>query len=749
VTATLTRQTAQARSDGAVESVVDRADLSVVCFEPGEAAICSGQVYHRRTRPAVHEFARPVSYVWVDPDHPEQLCDRHPLWSARLPAPARFRRRDYGLDPTGSLADAARDDLATLLGDRPAGPVRMLTQMRRWGWLFNPITVYLVWDDAQHDQDAEQGKEARDQRVEPRCSVEPAGPVGAVLEVSNTPWKERIRYPVALDVADGWWQGRTDKALHVSPFLDEDHRYDVRVRGDGSTIELDVDVVPHGMDTPILRTGLRLEPTRPTRRALGAALRSLSTHRVSFGIHTEALRLWWKRVPFVPHPAKRAPKPSAQSDDDTEESRPVGRGPMSVSAVQSERLMTHAERDAVTRRGPGATVAEWTTRSILRRARHERLTVDERTRRRTGTTVYGTSAGDVDIHAAITVTDERAFAALAREGSIGLGRGFIEGWWTSDDPVAVVQFAIRNLEPLDRLRNRWHGATGWATDRVRFALPRDTRERNRDDIGAHYDIGNEFFRLFLDETMTYSSAVFASPDASLADGSRHKYDLLLDKLGVSAGDHLLEIGSGWGGMAIRAATERDARVTTTTISTQQLDEASRRVASAGVADRVTLLDVDWRDLEGTYDHVVSIEMIEAVDWRDYDDYFAMIERCLRPGGRAAIQAICLPDDRWGRAKNTEDFIRRFVFPNGFLPSVAAIRDSVGRATRLDVVDVDDITPHYAETLRRWRTRFDARLDEVAELGLDERFQRLWRFYLAYCEAGFSEGHIRAVQLTVA
>ena len=741
MTATLARDTA-VTSEHAVERDID--DASVVPFEPGEAAICGGQVYHRRTRPTVHEFARPVSYVWLDPDDPDELCEPHPLWSARRPAPARFRRRDYGLDASGSLADAARADLATVLGDRPSGPVRMLTQVRRWGWLFNPITVYLVWDATRPD--AQSGRQ--------RDSVATAGPVGAVLEVSNTPWKERIRYPIALDIADGWWQGRTDKALHVSPFLGEDHRYDVRVRGDGSGIALDVDVVPNGMEEPIVLTGLRVEATRPTRRSLGAALRSLSTHRVSLGIHVEAFRLWWKRVPFVSHPAKRAPRLSTQpadgdNEDGNEQPSPVRRGPMSASAVRSERLMAHADRGAVSRRGPVATIAEWAARRVLRRAPHERLTVNERTSRRTASTEYGSTDGDVEIDAKVTVVDERAYAALAREGSIGLGRGFVEGWWTSDDPVAVVQFAIRNLESLDRLRNRWYDATGWATDRVRFALPRDTRERNRDDIGAHYDIGNAFFRLFLDETMTYSSAVFPSPDASLADASRHKYDLLLDKLGVSAGDQLLEIGTGWGGMAIRAATERDAHVTTTTISAEQMNEASCRVADADVADRVTLLDADWRDLGGTYDHVVSIEMIEAVDWRDYDDFFATIERRLRPGGRAAVQAICLPDDRWGRAKNTEDFIRRFVFPNGFLPSVGAIRDSVGRATGLRVVDVDDITPHYAETLRRWRAAFDDRLDEVAALGLDDRFQRLWRFYLAYCEAGFRERHVRVVQLTIA
>ncbi len=385
--------------------------------------------------------------------------------------------------------------------------------------------------------------------------------------------------------------------------------------------------------------------------------------------------------------------------------------------------------------------------ALLRRMGSERLTVHERCEGAEPVThVFGPGGG---LHGEITVHDRRAYSAVLTEGSIGLGRGFVEGWWTSDDPVTVVRAIIRNMDVIDRARDRLHLATGWATDRVRTRLPRDTRQRNRDDIGAHYDIGNTFFELFLDETMTYSSGVFPTADATLADASRHKYDVLLRKLGVTADHHLLEIGTGWGGMAIRAAGTVGCRVTTTTISAEQLDEARRRVEGAGLGDRVALLDNDWRDLRGRHDRVVSIEMIEAVDWRDYDAYFARIEDCLAPDGLAAIQAICLPDQRWDRAKNTEDFIRRFVFPNGFLPSVGAIGESVRRATRMHVIDVEDLTAHYAETLRRWRERFDSRLDEVAELGLDARFQRLWRFYLAYCEAGFLERHCTVVQMVLA
>jgi cyclopropane-fatty-acyl-phospholipid synthase len=349
----------------------------------------------------------------------------------------------------------------------------------------------------------------------------------------------------------------------------------------------------------------------------------------------------------------------------------------------------------------------------------------------------------------IIIRDERAYVSLITEGAIGLGRGFIEGWWESPDPVTAVRVIIRNVAPIDAVRNKIHRRTGWLTDRLRAVRPRRGRSGNREDIAAHYDLGNPFFELFLDETMTYSSAVFPSPDATLAEGSLHKYDTLLGKLAIDQTHRLLEIGTGWGGLAIRAAQTVGCDVTTTTISAEQFAEAKRRVADAGHNDRVKLLDADWRDLTGTFDRVISIEMIEAVDWRDYDDFFASIEQRMKPDGLAVIQAICFPDNRYDRAKNTEDFILRFIFPNGCLASIGAITKSVSRATRMQVIDVEEFSWHYAETLRRWHARFDERIDDVRALGLDDRFCRLWKFYFAYCEAGFRERHVTVNQIVIA
>jgi len=683
----------------------------------GAPAVCPGSVRHLRTQPAEHGFCYPLSYVWIDPDDPGALCAAHPFWSASRPAPARFRRGDYGTRSTGSLSDGVRAELEPVLGRRPVGAVRMLTQIRRWGWLFNPITVYVVWH------------------------VDPERPVGVVLEVTNTPWKERHRYAVALGTPDpdGWMAAQTDKELHVSPFLDERYRYDVGLRGIGDRIEVRLDVVGHGSCDPTIRTSMQVERHTATRAALSRSLRTnpFPTHRVSLGIHVEALRLWLKRVPFVPHPAKRSnaghQDPKMTTGTTTE--------------VHPERLLAHAEtsRPVSIAERRGGRVTSTAMHLLLGRIGTDRLEIAERIPGREPVDrSYGPGG---ELMASVRVVDERAYSAVLTEGSVGFGRGYLEGWWTSDDPVTVVRVVIRNMGTLDRIRNRWVDLTGWATDRIRIALSRDTRQRNRDDIAAHYDIGNGFFELFLDDTMTYSSAIFPSADATLAEASRHKYDLLLDRLDVRPGHRLLEIGTGWGGMAIRAA-ERGCDVVTTTISYEQLSAARKRVAEAGLTDRVTVIDSDWRDLTGRFDRVVSIEMIEAVDWRDYDDYFATIERCLVPGGRAAIQAIVLPDDRWERAKNTEDFIRRFVFPNGHLPSVGAIETAVAGATSMRVGDVERFDDHYAETLRQWRLRFDGQLDEVAALGLDERFQRLWRFYLAYCEAGFDEHYCSLVHVTL-
>ncbi|MCA9773815.1 MAG: class I SAM-dependent methyltransferase, partial [Myxococcales bacterium] len=268
-------------------------------------------------------------------------------------------------------------------------------------------------------------------------------------------------------------------------------------------------------------------------------------------------------------------------------------------------------------------------------------------------------------------------------------------------------------------------------------------------IAAHYDLGNDFFELFLDETMTYSCGVFERPEASMAEASRAKIDRLCRKLRLGPGDHLLEIGTGWGAFAIHAARKYGCRVTTTTISREQHAWAARKVREAGLEDRVTLLLSDYRDLTGTYDKLVSVEMIEAVGAAYVPGFLAKCASLLRPEGLMALQAITVREQSYAAHLGTVDFIKRYIFPGGELVGLGALCDAVGRATDLRVEHVEDLSPHYAETLRRWRERFEKNRAAIADLGYPERFLRMWEYYLTYCEGGFAERYVGGAQIVLA
>jgi cyclopropane-fatty-acyl-phospholipid synthase len=314
--------------------------------------------------------------------------------------------------------------------------------------------------------------------------------------------------------------------------------------------------------------------------------------------------------------------------------------------------------------------------------------------------------------------------------------------------VAVIRVAARNAGSMDRIRRRLAFARE-PYQRARALFRRNTPRRSRRDIAAHYDLGNRLFELMLDPTMMYSCAYFAEPGITLEEASRAKLDLICRKLELGPGDRLLEIGTGWGALAVHAAVEYGCHVTTTTISREQHEAAAARIRAAGVEDRVTLLLRDYRELEGTYDKLVSVEMIEAVGWKDFGTFFARCSALLEPDGRMLLQAITMDDRAYRVERASRSFIRTLVFPNGCLPSQEVIARCVARRTDLRTVHLEDLTGHYAETLRRWRANVEAAAERLEELGYDERFRRLWRLYLSYCEAGFAERRIgRAPALTV-
>jgi cyclopropane-fatty-acyl-phospholipid synthase len=345
------------------------------------------------------------------------------------------------------------------------------------------------------------------------------------------------------------------------------------------------------------------------------------------------------------------------------------------------------------------------------------------------------------------------FRRFGGSGLIGFGESYMAGDWDCADLTGLLTvFATQagTLVPpwLQRMRA--------LAVRRPPAADRQTRTGARQNIGRHYDLSNDLFALFLDETMTYSSALFGVADDGslraaedvLADAQRRKVDALLDRAGAGPGCRLLEIGTGWGELALRAA-RRGASVLTVTISAQQQALAAQRVAEAGLADRVRVELRDYRDVEGTFDAICSCEMIEAVGERYWDEYFAALDARLAPGGRIGLQMITMPHDRMLATRRTHTWIQKYIFPGGQIPSVTAVAGSLERHTRLRITDRADIGPHYAETLRIWRDRFCARAEQVTGLGFDDVFNRMWRFYLCYSEAGFRSGYINVSQLTLA
>ncbi len=360
-----------------------------------------------------------------------------------------------------------------------------------------------------------------------------------------------------------------------------------------------------------------------------------------------------------------------------------------------------------------------------------------------GTCAFGSS--DHGPSAQIRIHDPAFYRRLLMEGTDAVDEAFFHGEWETDDLTAVFRVFIRNFGVVGRFSS-WTSGFARLLSRFRYLRSANTRAGSRRNIHAHYDLGNEFFRLWLDETLAYSSGIFPTFDASLREASEEKFDRVCRKLALQPHDHLLEIGSGWGGLAIHAARRFGCRVTTTTISTEQFTLARERIRAAGLEGQINLLQLDYRDLSGQFDKLASIEMVEAVGENYLDDYFRQCSNLLKPGGSCLIQAIVMPERRYQSYRRSVDFIRRRVFPGGFLPSLSAILESIGRTGNLRLSHIEDFSPHYAETLRRWREAFRERLDEVRALGHSDEFIRLWTYYLCYCEAVFEEREVGVVQI---
>lgn len=375
--------------------------------------------------------------------------------------------------------------------------------------------------------------------------------------------------------------------------------------------------------------------------------------------------------------------------------------------------------------------------AVLHCLRHGRIEVIEGRRRRT----FGPAGAPLAV--TMRVHSPAVWRALLR-GSLGVADSYVAGQWDCDDLVTLARIGALEMPRLDRWRRPL-----LPFKRLLARARENSRVESRQQIAAHYDRGNDLFSLFLDETMTYSAAVFESPQATLREAQEAKLDLVCRKLDLTEDDHLLEIGTGWGSLALHAASRYGCRVTTTTISPSQFAYARQAVAAAGLDDRVTVLHQDYRDLGGRYDKLASIEMIEAVGWRNFELYFARCAQLLAPGGRMLVQAIVIDDRAYEVEKTPSSFANTHVFPGGCLPSLEVIERCVRAVTDMHTLDVHDITEHYATTLRHWRERFRVNVARVPRLRDDVGLRRLWELYLSWSEGGFRERRIRDVQILLA
>lgn len=364
------------------------------------------------------------------------------------------------------------------------------------------------------------------------------------------------------------------------------------------------------------------------------------------------------------------------------------------------------------------------------------------------TLTFGRLTDACPLQATMTIHDRELYRKLLFGGSVAMGETFSEGLWTCDDLTALLRIGSQNKDLLASLGKSW----AWISKPVRrfvHWLHSNTLMGSRRNISAHYDLGNDFFQAFLDETMMYSCALFDDSATSLGDASVAKNDLVCRKLRLSPNDHLLEIGGGWGGFAIYAAARYGCKVTTTTISKRQYELAVQRVQDAGLEGQIVVLCEDYRNLTGRYSKLVSIEMIEAVGESYFDTYFGCCDRLLEPEGAMLLQAITIADQHYPTYRRSVDFIQKHIFPGGLLPSISVICNSVARATNLRVTHLEAITPHYAVTVSRWRDRLLSQKGALAQRGYSEKLLRLWEYYFSYCEAGFHERKVGVVQLLLA
>lgn len=552
--------------------------------------------------------------------------------------------------------------------------IMLITVPRVFGYAFNPVSFYLGYSAD--------------------------GTVRTMLAEVNNTFKERHLYQLSLPSTDtaGFLNFQTAKAFHVSPFNDRMGDYHFRVKQEGDGLEIHVDIARNG--ETVFRSGIvaRTSARLTDRSILGTVARFPFQNVLTVPrIHFQAARLYFQKK------MRYFPKPGPESIMTIKTAPPTAIEKVGIRVFNGLLANVQVGRIAVT-------------------------TPDGITRH------YGPGENGPD--AALRITDYTFYRRILFDGDIGLGEAYMYGQWETNDLTGVISFLIANRDAFENGQFAT-SRLNWMINRLMHVLRSNTKRRSQRNISAHYDLSNDFFKHFLDPTMMYSSAVYPTADATLEQAQRYKLQMLIRKADIRPEHHVLEIGSGWGAMAIEMARTTGCRVTSITISQEQLKLARERVKEAGLADKVSIEFCDYRDVKGSFDRVVSIEMLEAVGHEYFDTFFSTIDRVLKPGGRAAIQVITIPNTRYRAYKNSVDWIQKHIFPGGHLPSVEALEESMRRVTKLRIAEKEDIGPHYATTLAQWRKNLINQRGELEKMGYDHIFFRTWVYYFSYCEAGFA------------
>jgi len=671
------------------------------------SAIYTGTLIHARRTPAEHVFRYPVCFYAIDLDEIPELDRRLRLFSYNKPGVVTLRDSDHLGDPERPVAENIRAHLEERGIAAADARITMLTNLRVAGYVFNPVTFFYVHG--------------------------PGGELRCILaEVSNT-FGERLPYLLTdaerIEPLNGEHAFRHDKRMHVSPFFPMDQEYIFRMGEPGETLDIRMDVLQDG-ERPFWAqlTGTRQHlDDRALARAL--ARYPLMPLQVISLIHVEALRLWRKRVPFHR-------KPKFVPSEGSVTTAPDAAGAGGVARDRGLRPIPEAGRS------PFTPVAKALAMRGLRNPSGGwfELAMPDGSVHRMGSPANGPR------FARVTVTGKDFFRRIARRGRVGFGEAYQAGDWTADDLPAFLEILALTAEDVRR-RPPASLVPAAIAKRPRLPNPADL-VRARRDVRYHYDLGNDLYEAFLDPSMTYSCAYFEHEGQSLEDAQQAKYRRLCEKLRIGPEHHVLEVGCGWGGFAMHAARERGCRVTGITLSTEQAAEARRRVDEAGLSDRIDIVICDYRQMQGAYDRIVSIEMIEAVGYDGLTTYFANLDRLLAPGGVIGIQAITVPDQRLERYRRGTDWIREYIFPGAFCPPLASMVDAMRTSSELQVEGIENIGIHYADTLRLWRERFMGNADRVRELGFTDEFIRTWEFYLAFCEAGFRTRALGDLQMVI-